>query len=69
MALKVKPTPNTAHLVERWLDTLTPSAREEAIGYLSRPDMYGPVSLTEAFRHDGFHGTEGAIQGWRRRNL
>ena len=69
MALKVKPTPNTAHLVERWLDTLTPEAREEAIGYLSRPEMYGAVSLTEAFRHDGFDGTEGAIKGWRRRNL
>ena len=69
MALKVQPTPNTTHLVEKWLETLTPEAREEAIGYLSRPEMYGAVSLAEAFRHDGFHGTEGAIQGWRRRNL
>ena len=69
VALKVKPTPNVAHLVEKWLDTLTPQAREEAIGYLSRPEMYGAVSLAEAFRHDGFHGTEGAVQGWRRRNL
>ena len=69
MALKVKPTPNTTHLVEKWLDTLTPKAREEAIGYLSRPEMYGAVSLAEAFSHDGFTGTEGAIKGWRRRNL
>lgn len=69
MALKVKPAPNTALLVEKWLDTLTPEAREEAIEYLSRPDMYGAVSLAAAFKEDGFHGTEGAIAGWRRRNL
>lgn len=69
MALKRKPTPTTALLVEKWLDTLTPEARTEAIGYLSRPETYGPGALVDAFREDGFVGSEGAVKGWRKRNL
>lgn len=68
MELKA-PEESRNHLVERWLNTLSPEDREEALGYLRQPSMYGNVALRDAFRHDGFKGTEGAIAGWRDRHL
>lgn len=68
MALKA-PARARTHVVEAWLDTLTPEDRAEAVGYLSDPETYGPVALRDAFRHSGFKGTEGAIKGWRDRCL
>ena len=70
MSLSVTAPKKRNNIIETYLDQCTPADREDALGYLTRPDLYAHVDLAEALSKElGYRISDMAVRGWRRRHL
>lgn len=70
MALTITQKRSRTHIIENWLNTLNEADREDALEYLTKPDMYPHTALADAISEQlGHLISDRAVIGWRRRNL
>lgn len=70
MTLAVRPENKTRiNIIATWLDTLGRAEREDALGYLTRPDVYGHQALADALSDElGYDVSEATVRRWRRKH-
>ena len=70
MSLTTTPaTKPRANIIEHYLATLTPAERNNALGYLTRPDIYEHQALADALSVElGYYVSEATVRRWRRRH-
>ena len=65
-------TPNVkprANIIEHYLATLTPTERNDALGYLRNPNMYEHQAVADALSDElGYYVSEATVRRWRRKH-
>ena len=69
MSLTTTPaTKPRANIIEHYLASLSPSERDDALGYLRNPDMYEHQALADALSDElGYYVSEATVRRWRRK--
>lgn len=71
MPLTTTPTtkPRTK-IIEHYLASLSPTERDDALGYLRNPEMYEHQALADALSVElGYDVSETTVRRWRKKNL
>ena len=58
-----------ANIINNYLATLTPTERNDALGYLRNPTMYEHQALADALSDElGYYVSEATVRRWRRKH-
>ena len=58
-----------ANIIEHYLATLTPTERDDALGYLRNPKMYEHQAVADALSDElGYYVSEATVRRWRRKH-
>ena len=70
MSLTTTPaTKPRANIINNYLATLTPTERDDALGYLRNPKMYEHQAVADALSDElGYYVSEAAVRRWRRKH-
>ena len=70
MSLTTTPATNPrANIIEHYLATLTPTERNDALGYLRNPKMYEHQAVADALSDElGYYVSEATVRRWRRKH-
>ena len=71
MSLTTTPatTKPRANIINNYLATLTPTERNDALGYLRNPKMYEHQAVADALSDElGYYVSEAAVRRWRRKH-
>ena len=70
MSLTTTPTTKPrANIIEHYLAILTPSERDDALGYLRNPNMYEHQAVADALSDElGYYVSEATVRRWRRKH-
>ncbi len=70
MSLTSTPIKPRTNIIATWLNSLSKAERDDALGYLTNPDMYAHVDLADALSRElGYEVSEAAVRRWRRKHL
>ena len=58
-----------ANIINNYLATLTPTERNDALGYLRNPNMYEHQAVADALSDElGYYVSEATVRRWRRKH-